>query len=268
LSSNNDNISPKEGTSLAVRRHMQTESTTPSTTNGRIEPSTADIVTKPHARLRLRKGIFAGAVAFLPAAIGGGIGTLMRSKRAGALAGGIAAGALALARWQLQRFFNDEPAYESEKRIGDLEIRNYRPHVIARAHTMIPDWDEAQEQLFERLASYIFSHELPMTGPVEMAVEGQGFTMAFVMPPGRSLLSLPRPDDNHVRLLEVPARRIAVLPFRGRYNAETVEERERELLRLVAHAGLSAKGRPTFAGFDPPSTLPLLRRNEIWVQII
>ncbi len=247
---------------------MQTESTTPSTTNGRTQPVTPDIATKPHARLRLRKGLFAGALAVIPAAIGGGIGTLVRSKRAGALAGGIAAGALALVRWQLQRFFNDEPAYESEKRIGDLEIRRYQPHVIARAHTMVPDRDQAQEQLFERLASYIFSHELPMTGPVEMSAEGQGYTMAFVMPAGRSLLSLPRPEDNHVRLLEVPARRIAVLSYRGRYDAEAVEERERELLALVASAGLSAKGRPMFAGFDPPSTLPLVRRNEIWVEIV
>lgn len=247
---------------------MQTESTTPTTSNGRIEPSTTDIATKAHARLRLRKGLFAGALAVLPAAIGSGIGTLMRSKRAGALAGGIAAGALALARWQLQRFFNDEPAYTVEKRIGGLEIRSYQPHVIARAHTMLPKWDDAQEQLFDRLAKYIFGHELPMTAPVEMSQDGQGYTMAFVMPPGRTLISLPRPDDSHVRLLEVPARRIAVLSYRGRYNAEAIEKREQELLRQVSHAGLSAKGRPTFAGFDPPSTLPLARRNEVWIEII
>jgi hypothetical protein len=268
LSSTNDNISPKEGTSLAVRRRMQTESTTPSISNGRIDPAATDIATKAHARLRLRKGLFAGALAVLPAAIGSGIGTLMRSKRAGALAGGIAAGALALARWQLQRFFNDEPAYEVETRIGDLEIRRYQPHVIARAHTMVPEFDEAQQQLFQRLASYIQSNELAMTGPVEMAAEGQGFTMAFVMPAGRTLRSLPRPDDAHVRLLEVPARRIAVLAYRGRYHGETVEERERELLRLVAQAGLSAKGRPMFAGFDPPTTLPIARRNEMWIEVI
>ncbi len=247
---------------------MQTESSTPSTTNGRTSTAAEDIATKPRSRMRLRKGLFAGALAVIPAAIGSGIGTLVRSKRAGALAGGIAAGALALARWQLQRFFNDEPAYTVEQRIGKLELRAYAPHVIARAHTMVPDWDQAQEQLFQRLAHYIFSHELAMTGPVEMSAEGQGHTMAFVMPPGRSVLSLPRPDDGHVRLLEVPARRIAVLPYRGRYNAEAVEEHERELLRLVADAGLSAKGRPMFAGFDPPSTLPLVRRNEIWVEII
>jgi hypothetical protein len=268
LSSWSDNISSKDGMSIAVRRHMQTEPNASSTSNGRIHEAPADIVTTAKSRLRLRKGLFAGALAVIPAAIGSGVGTLMRSKRAGALAGGIAAGALALARWQLQRFFNDEPAYKVEKRVGKLEIRSYQPHVIARAHTMVPDYDEAQEQLFERLASYIFGHELAMTGPVEMSQEGQGYTMAFVMPPGRSLLSLPRPDDAHVRLLEVPARRIAVLPYRGRYNEEAVEERERELLKLVADAGLSAKGRPVFAGFDPPTTLPLVRRNEIWIEII
>ncbi len=254
--------------SIAVRRRMQTEPTTPSTSNGRIHSVGEDIVTKPRARLRFRKGLFAGALAVLPAAIGSGVGTLVRSKRAGALAGGIAAGALALVRWQLQRFFTDEPAYEVERRIGDLELRTYKPLVIARAHTMLPDFDKAQQQLFQRLAHYIFSHELAMTAPVEMSREGQGHTMSFVMPPGRSLISLPRPDDSHVRLLEVPSRRIAVLPYRGRYRGDVVEEKERELLRRVADAGLSAKGRPMFAGFDPPSTLPLVRRNEIWIEII
>lgn len=247
---------------------MQTETTTPTTSNGHTPTTNDQIATTARTRTRLRKGLFAGALAVIPAAIGSGIGTLARSKRAGALASGIAAGALALARWQLQRYFNDEPAYKLEKRIGTIEIRAYEPHVIARVHTMVPDFDAAQEQMFDRLAHYIFSNELAMTGPVETSREGEGYTMAFVMPPRRTLLSLPRPDDSHVRLHEVPARRVAVLPYRGRYRAETVEEKERELLRLVADAGLSAKGRPMFAGFDPPSTLPWIRRNEIWVEII
>lgn len=247
---------------------MQTDTTVHMTSNGLSHAADTNITTRARARLGLRKGLFAGALAVIPAAIGGGIGTLARSKRAGALAGGIAAGALALVRWQLQRLFTDEPAYEVERRIGDLEIRAYEPHVVARAHTMVPDFDEARGQLFRRLASYISQHELAMTAPVEMSSEGQGFTMAFVMPPGRSLISLPRPDDSHVRLAEVPARRLAVLTYRGRYRSDEVEDRERELLRLVADAGLSAKGRPMFAGFDPPSTLPFVRRNEIWVEII
>lgn len=247
---------------------MQTESMTPPISNGSTSHPAAEIATKPQSRTRLRKGLFAGALAVIPAAIGSGVGMLARSKRAGALAGGIAAGALALARWQLQRFFHDEPAYTVEKRIGNLEVRSYAPQVIARAHTMLPDFDQAQRQLFQRLAHYIFGNELSMTGPVEMSAEGQGHTMAFVMPPGRALLSLPRPDDTHVRLQEVPARRVAVLPYRGRYRGDVVEEREKELLRLVADAGLSAKGRPMFAGFDPPSTIPFMRRNEIWIEVI
>jgi len=247
---------------------MQIETTTESKPNGHPVPLTKDIATRPQGRVRLRKGLFAGAMAAIPAAVGTGVGMLAKSKRAGALAGGLAAGALALARWQLERYFSDEPAYEVEERLGDIEIRRYAPHVIARTTIAHDSFEAAQQDGFRRLARYIFSENIPMTSPVEMAREEEGYSMAFVMPPGRPAVSLPRPTDMRTRIVEVPERRIAVLKYRGRYSEELVEKRQRELLTKVANAGLSAKGRPMFAGYDAPSTAPFLRRTEAWIEII
>jgi hypothetical protein len=95
----------------------------------------------------------------------------------------------------------------------------------------------------------------------------RGYKMSFVMPPGRSVESLPLPNDSEVELDQVPERRVAVLRFTGRYRGTEVAQHEEELLRMVKEAGLQATSAPMFAGFDPPSTLPFLRRNEVWVEV-
>jgi hypothetical protein len=91
--------------------------------------------------------------------------------------------------------------------------------------------------------------------------------MSFTMPSGSTLASLPIPDDARVRLRPLPERRIAALRFSGRYTPLTVGDKARELSRLVERAGLRPRGVVEFAGYDPPSTLPFLRRNEVWVEV-
>ena len=138
---------------------------------------------------------------------------------------------------------------------------------------------------FRRLASYISGsntlretleitgpmtargERLAMTGPVLARPGDGGLEVAFVMPPGRTLASLPRPHDARIELVEVPERRVAVLRYRGRYDADRLERESRRLRELASAEGLAGKGEPVFAGFDPPSTLPWLRRNEVWLDL-
>jgi hypothetical protein len=248
---------------------MQIEPTTKASTSTGWTPSRGrDLTTTTRHSTKLRKRLFAGAIAIIPAAIGSAIGVMMRSKRAGALAGGMAAGALALARWQLKRFIIDEPAYEVERRVGEVEVRAYEPFVMVR--TVIQDADvvAAKQAAFDRLDRYLDPRDIKMIAPFQLSRDGDGHAMTFVMPPGRSVATLPRPEDESIRVMEAPARRIAALPYPGTYDREAVAEREQELLRLVANAGLTTKGPPIFAGFDPPNTVSFLRRNEIWIEIV
>ncbi len=235
-------------------------------------PEITEVATRPHTRSVLRKSLFYGALAAAPAVIGAGVAMLLRSKRAGAIAGGATALGLGLTRWQLQRFFGDEPAYELEQRIGHLEVRAYSAYVVAETTVQADDINAALETGFERLFGYIRggnheSEKLAMVSPVTTGHDGGGYTVAFVMPTDRTLPSLPRPDDSRVRLVEIPARRVAALTYRGRYSAEAIELHEHELADLVAEAKLTSTGKPMFAGFDPPTTAPFLRRNEIWIDL-
>jgi hypothetical protein len=201
-----------------------------------------------------------------------GIAALGRFRPAAVIAGaGAALSALAL-RWQLQRLFTDEPSYTLEQKIGDLEIRRYDSRVEAHARLDTADFDAAREKGFRRLADYIFrgnaKHEkLAMTAPVTIAPRGSTHTIAFVMPPERTLADLPRPNSPRVNLVEVPVRRFAVLRYRGKYTAESFDKHSLRLRQLASEAGLTARGLPIFAGFDPPSTLPVLRRTEVWLEL-
>lgn len=212
-------------------------------------------------------GALAGALG-----VGAAVSALTESRRAGLIAGGAALALAGALRWQLQRWFTDQPAYEVEERIGDLEIRRYAPRVEARTWIEAP-FHDALQQGFRRLAGYIFGgnegdDHIAMTTPVASRPADSGHLVMFTMPPGKALADLPRPDDPNVELREVPARRVAVLKFRGRYRADRVEAQARRLRDLASEAGLPTKGEPLFAGYDPPMTLPFLRRVEVWLELV
>ncbi len=181
---------------------------------------------------------------------------------------GLAALGLGVARWQLQRLFAKEPPHELEELRGDLEIRRYAPIAIART-TVEGAWEDALDAGFSRLAHFIFrgnaeKKKIRMTSPVMGMREGTGYRFAFVMP---EAVDTPSPTDDRVALDRVPARRVAVLRFNGRYDSASVEAKKRELVATAEENGYVTRGEATFAGYDPPSTLPMLRRNEVWVEI-
>jgi hypothetical protein len=246
---------------------MQTTSSELRTTT----PARSTIATITSQRTRLRKVAFFSSAIAGPAVVGVAAARIFGSRRAGFIAGGVTALGLGAFRWQLQRLFNDQPDYQVERRIGRLEIRRVAARVEARTTIETESFNDGLEHGFERLFGYISGsntggEELAMTSPVT-AMHRDGFTVGFVMPPERTRDSLPAPVDDRVLLCEVPERRVAVLRFHGRYNADNVGEHEVELLRLVSETGLSPFGPVGFAGCDPPTTLPLLRRNEVSVEV-
>jgi effector-binding domain-containing protein len=192
-----------------------------------------------------------------------------RSRTQGWLAAGLGLAALGVARWQLARLFTSTPPYEVDERRGPLEIRRYGRLWLAQTTVSSPSWDESLSEGFRRLAHFIFGANddqarIAMTSPVTSVRNGAETDVAFVMPAG---VEPPAPDDARIRFTEVPARRVAVLRFNGRYDEDTVEAMKRELVATAEEAGYVGHGKPTFAGYDPPTTLPALRRNEVWLEI-
>jgi hypothetical protein len=109
---------------------------------------------------------------------------------------------------------------------------------------------------------------IAMTMPVNVTThDDRSYTIALNLPEGRTLASLPAPNDERVRLERRPRRRVAVLSCRGRCSGPEVARKFSELLARVRATGIAHRGSPEFARYDRPSTLPFLRRNEVWLEL-
>lgn len=160
----------------------------------------------------------------------------------------------------------EEPAYEILATRGDVEFRHYGPAIQA----VTPMTSSGSS--FRRLAGFIFGgndsgEKIAMTAPVQENLTGGVRQMAFIMPAGYSMASLPAPEDPDVELRRVPARTVAVLRFSGWARAGKVQKMQRALAEQLAEAGIEPRGEWLLSQYNPPWTPPFMRRNEIWVEV-
>jgi hypothetical protein len=109
--------------------------------------------------------------------------------------------------------------------------------------------------------------KIAMTAPVGVRPDGEAWIVSFTMPSGSVLYAMPTPNDELVRLRELPGRRVAVIQFTGFWTAASMATRTEALQSWMARRGLYAAGPPEINRYDPPWTLPWLRRNEVWIPV-
>ena len=180
----------------------------------------------------------------------------------------------------------EEPPYEVVDRVGETEIRRYGARFGAET-TVRGDRDRAMNQAFSILAKYIFGgntqkrdiamtapvamdqgRQIAMTAPVATEATGSGeMTMRFYLPPEIMPANAPEPNDKRVKLAEVPAETLAVLRFTGRWGQDAFESRKAELLAGLRSSRWEPQGEPFTQLYDPPFTIPFLRRNEVAVRV-
>lgn len=179
----------------------------------------------------------------------------------------------------------EEPAFSLIREDGAFEIREYAPTIVAET-TLAGEAVNARNAGFQPLADYIFAKDrkggeiamtapvtqtqrqkIAMTAPVTQESSAAGWTIGFTMPAGYTMETLPAPANPAVRLVQQPARRMAVVVFSGLAGDERMEAKRLELLDRIAKEGLSPVGEPVFAFYDPPWTLPFMRRNEVMIEV-
>jgi hypothetical protein len=179
----------------------------------------------------------------------------------------------------------EEPRYSVAGHIGEIEIRQYGPRIAAET-TLDGDEDAARSAGFRRIAGYIFggnkqSAKIAMTAPVAQSAEtiavtapvsqsqdAQGqWVVRFFMPSSYTMATLPVPDDDRVRLVEVPGETMAVLRFTGIASVIAMSARREGLLAALRGSSWQPIGVPVAWYYDPPWTIPFLRRNEVAVPV-
>lgn len=185
----------------------------------------------------------------------------------------------------------EEPSYSIVKQASDYELRRYAAYRVAEVEVK-GTFESVGGEAFRLLAGYIFGDnqgqtKIAMTAPVsQQPVREQGtriemtapviqtptteperYRVSFIMPARYRLETLPRPNNPRIQLREEPARLVAARRYSGTWSEARYRNEEHTLLDALARDGLSPRGAPIYARYNSPFSLPMLRRNEILVEV-
>ena len=179
----------------------------------------------------------------------------------------------------------EQAGYTVVEAHGAIEIRDYAPMIVAQTEVSGPR-DEAISKGFRTIADYIFgnntaqqkvamtapviqqpSEKIAMTAPVIQQGEGDQWQVRFVMPSEYRMDTLPTPKNHAVDIKEIPGKRFVVIRFSGMADEKMLAEQTATLNAFLKEKGLEPLSPPAYAFFNPPWTLPPLRRNEVMVEI-
>lgn len=187
----------------------------------------------------------------------------------------------------------EQPAYDVMATVNEtVEIRRYANRVAAEAVVEADTAEAGRNQAFQILFDYISGAnagareiemtapvetrsrtdgrgaKIEMTAPVETTPRGDGrHAMRFFLPATYTPETAPVPTDPRVAIVPVPETTLGVLQFTGFIGTESVAARKQELIRTLGATPYKPAGEPVALFYDPPWTLPFLRRNEVAVEV-
>lgn len=182
----------------------------------------------------------------------------------------------------------EEARYTVVDQKPGYEIRRYEPMLVAETD-MTATSGNSEGDAFRVLAGYIFggnraAQKIDMTAPVIMDRNAESQTiamtapvivdqneaagrMSFVLPAKFSIDTLPVPEDARVEIRKVPARVIAAVRFSWYAPESRKKEKSEALMRMLSDDGVVVIGVPFYAGYNPPFSVPFLKRHEMLVEI-
>jgi len=181
---------------------------------------------------------------------------------------------------------SEEPQFKVLTEESNIEIRQYGDLLVAETE-VVADYEESSKIGFQRLAGYIFgknasqkeiamtapvvrekeSEKIAMTAPVLQEQADKKWVMSFVLPSAYTLETLPRPLDDNVIIKTVPGKKVASIRYTGFLSEEKFQKKAEQLKNWLIENQYTLLSKPRSAGYDPPWTIPFLRRNEVLIDI-
>ncbi len=184
----------------------------------------------------------------------------------------------------------EEARYDLLMAEENYQLRLYKPMVIAETY-IEGDFEKAGNQAFRKLFGYISGDNLSsseiamtapviasasepdrgrkidMTAPVLQEKQEQGWRYMFVLPASYSIQNAPEPLHQDIKLSSQPQKRVAVIRYTGSWDEDAIDEKTILLKQWIAANDLTPASEPRWAGYNPPWTLPFLRRNEVMIDV-
>lgn len=184
----------------------------------------------------------------------------------------------------------EEPKFTLLEKDKAFELRAYAPKIIAEV-VVDGNMREASSKGFRLIADFIFgnntvqsgksekismtapvsvepqSEKISMTSPVGVQHASKGWKVYFVMPSQYTLETLPKPKSPLVSIKQRSSQKFAVIRFSGLVDEEKMEKKVAELKQWTDNKKLKVLGNPELARYNPPWTLPFLRRNEVMLEV-
>ena len=155
----------------------------------------------------------------------------------------------------------EELEYNIVKKTDVYEVRQYRKRTIAEI--IYGEEDSGFRVLFDYISgSNKGSTEVEMTIPVTQSASDGEMSMRFFLPKQYSKQNAPEPNDERVKIIELPEEYFAVISYSGFASNSNFEEHHTELKAALDKDGMVIKGPPIKATYNSPFTPHFLRRNE------
>lgn len=111
------------------------------------------------------------------------------------------------------------------------------------------------------------NQKIAMTAPVGQKLVGTAWNISFVMLAHYTVETIAQPNNKKVCLKQIPSQKYAVIRFSGTNSDANIKKRERQLINYLAENAIKNSESPQYAFYNPPWTLPFLRRNEVMLQL-
>lgn len=185
---------------------------------------------------------------------------------------------------------SEEASYHVLAKYDQIEIREYGEQVVVETYVEAA-YDEAGGIAFKKLFAYISGEnvsqtriamtapvmstegiaaggeKVAMTSPVLGKKQGQGWRYGFILPANSTLENAPVPSNPEVKLAVIPRKKVAVIRYSGSWKKRTMREKSWELIEWMRINDIKHLSNPRSARYNPPWTLPFLRRNEIMIDV-